>query len=93
MRIATAIFPRLSLLNHSCDPNLIVSYVGTSVTVKSTRPISAESQAFNCYGPHFVRMGGRERREALWRQYHFRCQCEKCVNEVSLFVVAFSAAV
>ena len=81
VRIATAIFPRLSLLNHSCNPNVIVSYVGKTVTAKATRQIEMGQQVFNCYGPHFVRMGVRERREALWRQYHFQCDCDKCEAE------------
>ena len=78
MRIATAIFPRLSLLNHSCDPNIIVSYVGTTVTAKATRQIPAGDEVFNCYGPHHLRMSVGERREALRQQYHFHCRCTRC---------------
>ena len=78
VRIATAIFPRLSLLNHSCDPNIIVSYVGTTVTAKATRRIPAGDEVFNCYGPHHLRMTVGERREALRQQYHFHCRCMRC---------------
>ena len=60
---------------------MIVSYVGKTVTAKATRQIEMGQQVFNCYGPHFVRMGVRERREALWRQYHFQCDCDKCEAE------------
>lgn len=81
VRIATAIFPQLSLLNHSCDPNVIVSYVGTTVTAKSTRPIRDGQQVYNCYGPHFARMGVKDRRIALQQQYHFYCRCHKCETE------------
>jgi len=78
VRIATAIFPRLSMMNHSCDPNIIVSYVGTTVTAKATRPILPGEEIFNCYGPHHLRMSRKERRDALKQQYHFICRCSKC---------------
>uniref|UniRef100_A0A8C6YKY5 Protein-lysine N-methyltransferase SMYD4 n=1 Tax=Nothoprocta perdicaria TaxID=30464 RepID=A0A8C6YKY5_NOTPE len=49
VRLATAFFPVLSLLNHSCSPNISVSFNGTSVTIRASRPIPRGQEIFHCY--------------------------------------------
>ncbi|KAK3550116.1 hypothetical protein QTP86_020664 [Hemibagrus guttatus] len=64
-RIATAMFPVLSLLNHSCQPNTSISFgvglsssgssnpvyfSGVTVTVRACRDISAGQELLHCYG-------------------------------------------
>lgn len=54
VRLATAIFPVLSLLNHSCCPNTSVSFSGTAATVRAAQPISSGQEVLHCYGkPQF----------------------------------------
>lgn len=50
VRLATAFFPVLSLLNHSCSPNISVSFSGTAATVRASQPISSGQEIFHCYG-------------------------------------------
>ncbi|XP_052660230.1 SET and MYND domain-containing protein 4 isoform X4 [Harpia harpyja] len=49
MRLATAFFPVLSLLNHSCCPNISVSFSGTAATVRASQPIPSGQEIFHCY--------------------------------------------
>ncbi|OXB73401.1 UNVERIFIED_CONTAM: hypothetical protein H355_017055 [Colinus virginianus] len=49
VRLATAFFPVLSLLNHSCSPNISVSFSGTAVTVRASQPIPSGQEIFHCY--------------------------------------------
>ncbi|XP_010283850.1 PREDICTED: SET and MYND domain-containing protein 4, partial [Phaethon lepturus] len=50
VRLATAFFPVLSLLNHSCCPNTSVSFSGTAATVRASQPIPSGQEIFHCYG-------------------------------------------
>ncbi|XP_019366830.1 PREDICTED: SET and MYND domain-containing protein 4 isoform X1 [Gavialis gangeticus] len=82
VRLATAFFPVLSLLNHSCNPSTSVTFSGTAVTVRASQPIPRGQEIFHCYGPHRCRMGAAERRQRLLSQYFFVCQCQACQEEL-----------
>lgn len=77
-RIFTAIFPKISLLNHSCDPNIWNRFTGPYLTIYASRTIKENEEVFNCYGPHYKLMDREERQSALKQQYCFQCECEKC---------------
>lgn len=78
-RIFTAIFPTISILNHSCDPNIWNRFDGPNLTIYASRDIGNKEEIFNCYGPHFKLMPRTERQSALKQQYCFDCNCEKCI--------------
>lgn len=77
-RVFTAIFPKISLLNHSCDPNIWNRFTGPYLTVYASRDIQHNEEVFNCYGPHYKLMDKEERQSALQQQYCFRCECKRC---------------
>ncbi|XP_050177592.1 SET and MYND domain-containing protein 4 [Myiozetetes cayanensis] len=81
VRLATAFFPVLSLLNHSCCPNTSVAFSGTAATVRASQPIPRGQEIFHCYGPHQCRMGAAERQQLL-SQYFFECRCRACLDEL-----------
>jgi hypothetical protein len=47
--------------------------------IYATRPISANAEIYNCYGPYFKQQETRERQKILKEQYSFDCCCEKCL--------------
>lgn len=77
-RIFTGIFPRVSMLNHSCDPNIRNCFDGKRLTIVATRDITEGEEVFNCYGPHWKLMSYQERQDTLRLQYNFECKCTKC---------------
>nr|XP_061787282.1 SET and MYND domain-containing protein 4 [Nerophis lumbriciformis] len=86
-RVATALFPTLSLLNHACCPNTSLAFsvgeppgVAVTVTVRASRSVSPGQEVTHCYGPHSSRMVARERRRLLLEQYYFLCECGACVR-------------
>ncbi|NXG04129.1 SMYD4 protein, partial [Sakesphorus luctuosus] len=81
VRLATAFFPVLSLLNHSCCPNTSLSFSGTTATVRASQPIPRGQEIFHCYGPHQCRMRVAERQQLL-SQYFFECRCRVCLDEL-----------
>ncbi|RXG60304.1 SET and MYND domain-containing protein 4 [Armadillidium vulgare] len=80
-RIATAIYPLASLMNHSCLPSIINSFNGSTLIIHSIEDIKKEDQIFNCYGPHACRQQRKERQAALQQQYFFQCCCKACTDE------------
>lgn len=80
VRAFTGLFPRVSLLNHSCDANIWNAFSGARLTVHASRGIAQGEQVFNCYGPHYRLMDTAERRRALREQYCFECDCPKCAQ-------------
>ncbi|KYN29622.1 SET and MYND domain-containing protein 4 [Trachymyrmex cornetzi] len=77
-RIATAIYPSASMMNHSCDPNIINSFLGQFLITKATQDIAAGEEVFNCYGADFRRMLRKDRQEKMESQYCFKCNCAAC---------------
>ncbi|XP_001504392.4 SET and MYND domain-containing protein 4 isoform X1 [Equus caballus] len=78
VRLATGIFPVVSLLNHSCSPNTSMSFVSTVATVRASQRIGKGQEILHCYGPHESRMGVAERQQKLRSQYFFDCTCPAC---------------
>jgi len=85
VRYATAIYPRVSLLNHSCNSNIlsIFNYDSSTIVVKAARSIQANEEIYNCYGPHYLKMSLFERQTSLLEQYRFNCDCEACTSQIS----------
>ncbi|XP_057569991.1 SET and MYND domain-containing protein 4 isoform X2 [Hippopotamus amphibius kiboko] len=81
VRLATGLFPVVSLLNHSCSPNTSVSFTSTVATVRASQQIRKGQEILHCYGPHKSRMGVAERRQKLRSQYFFDCNCPPCERE------------
>lgn len=81
VRLATGIFPVVSLLNHSCSPNTSVSFVSTVATIRASQQIGKGQEILHCYGPHASRMGVAERQQKLRSQYFFDCSCPACQKE------------
>lgn len=77
-RIATAIYPSASMMNHSCEPNIINSFLGHILITKATQDIMAGEEVFNCYGADFRRMPRKERQDKMESQYCFKCNCAAC---------------
>ena len=76
-RIATAIYPSASMMNHSCDPTVINSFFNQRLIVRAIKPVKAGGEVYNCYGPHFRHHPLPERQENLRGQYHFTCECTR----------------
>ncbi|KAL6078554.1 hypothetical protein STEG23_011123 [Scotinomys teguina] len=81
VRLATGIFPVVSLLNHSCSPNTSVSFTSTVATIRAAQQIRKGQEIVHCYGPHESRMGVAERQQKLSSQYFFDCSCPACHAE------------
>eukprot|EP00796_Vickermania_ingenoplastis_P007186 gene7186-5048_t len=78
-----------SLLNHSCDPNCFLSFVGNPqscsgrVVVKAIKPVNAGDELTISYGglTRFKVHSKQNRAQLLLQRYGFSCRCDYCVAD------------
>ena len=83
--IGSAAMPVLSLINHSCDPNVTRVCYGDVVVVKVIRPIGRGEEILDNYGYHFAIHERSQRQSKLESQYYFRCNCPPCAQDWPLY--------
>ncbi|XP_049854136.1 SET and MYND domain-containing protein 4-like [Schistocerca gregaria] len=92
IEIGAAAYSFLSLINHSCDPNVVRnSHCGSTAVLRVIKPIKKGEQVFDNYGYHYATHSLEERQLHLSSQYFFRCMCEPCTGNWPLYVSLPSA--
>lgn len=79
--IGSAIYPVLSLINHSCDPNVVRHSYGNVCVVRAIRNIPKGSEVLDNYGALCALTPTQERRQKLALQYFFTCNCQACTDD------------
>ncbi len=80
-RVAVALYPRASLVNHACSPTARVQFNGRQLQLVSATAMRPAGEVTISYGPIAGRAAVGARREQLQRQYHFLCCCSACEDE------------
>ena len=81
VEIGSAIYPVLSLINHSCDPNVVRHSYGNICVVRAIRNIPKGSEVLDNYGALSALTPTSERRKKLAPQYFFTCNCLACIDD------------
>lgn len=78
----TAVYLLASLLNHSCDPSVNVTFPrhDAEAVFTAARDIAAGEQLSITYTD--AEAGVQQRQQVLHWSYGFRCRCQKCVEEL-----------
>ncbi|KAM7406264.1 hypothetical protein PAMP_000652 [Pampus punctatissimus] len=77
--LGSAVFPDVALMNHSCSPNVIVTYNGTVAEVRAVQEINPGEEIFNSYID--LLYPTEDRKERLLDSYFFTCQCTECTTK------------
>ncbi|XP_062863276.1 N-lysine methyltransferase SMYD2-A [Trichomycterus rosablanca] len=77
--LGSAVFPDVALMNHSCIPNVIVTYKGTVAEVRAVQEISPGEEIFNSYID--LLYPTEDRNERLIDSYFFSCDCKECTTK------------
>ncbi|XP_076834812.1 histone-lysine N-methyltransferase SMYD3 [Brachyhypopomus gauderio] len=77
--IGVGIYPSMSLLNHDCQPNCVMVFVGKKLHLRAIRNIQPCEELTISYTD--ILAPREERQTLLERQYHFLCQCQRCNRE------------
>eukprot|EP00063_Salmo_salar_P068491 XP_014043326.1 PREDICTED: N-lysine methyltransferase SMYD2-like [Salmo salar] len=65
-------------MNHSCSPNVIVTYKGTVAEVRAVQDIQPGDEIFNSYIDLLYPTD--DRNERLRDSYFFTCVCNECAT-------------
>ncbi|KAA0708961.1 N-lysine methyltransferase SMYD2-B [Triplophysa tibetana] len=77
--IGLAVFPDIALTNHSCCPNVIVTYRGINAEVRAVQDISPGQEIYISYID--VLYPTVDRIERLRDLYYFSCDCKECTTK------------
>ncbi|XP_023488370.1 histone-lysine N-methyltransferase SMYD3 isoform X2 [Equus przewalskii] len=80
--VGVGLYPSMSLLNHSCDPNCSIVFNGPHLLLRAVRDIEAGEELTICYLD--MLMTSEERRKQLRDQYCFECDCFRCQTQDKL---------
>jgi len=83
--IGIACYPYISLVNHSCAPNVNRIYVEGKMFLLCERPIKKGEQLFDCYKATFFTQLKAARQQILLNDYCFNCDCEACRHSYPLY--------
>lgn len=76
-----AVYPTISMSNHSCAANTSRTNMGTTGVLRATKTIFPNEKVFDNYG-YFYHVEGRDqRRKMLAVQYFFECNCMACKED------------
>ncbi|KAF5304647.1 hypothetical protein FQR65_LT07929 [Abscondita terminalis] len=76
--IACAIYPSVSMMNHSCSSNVQICYMREVAVTRASENIAKGDEICNCYGIDY-RFSDRQSRQEHCRQYYyFECCCRIC---------------
>lgn len=78
MNIGVGIYLGPSILDHSCKPNAVATFEGTTITVKAIEDLPSLDLSQIRIPYIDVIKTTRDRRAELQSSYYFWCDCEKC---------------
>ena len=85
LEVGGAVYPTISLTNHSCFPNVTRYNIGANCVLRATRFIPKGAEVLDNYGFYFHVVPSIERRDGLRQQYKFECDCEACEKNWPLY--------
>ena len=81
VELGGAVYPSISLSNHSCSANTSRTNYGRYGVVHAVRSIFPNEKVYDNYG-HFYHTDPREKRQQiLAAQYFFTCNCQACKDD------------
>lgn len=78
--IGVGIYPTISLLNHSCSPNILSLFHRNKIVARAAKNLECGTEINYCYGPSVARMSKKDRQRLLKEQYFFTCNCDCCAR-------------
>lgn len=79
--IGLGLYPTVSLLNHSCDPNLELIFYNDTCAVRAIQNVNSGKELCIDYGYLYYVTPKKQRQLSLAAQYFFDCQCVACIRD------------
>lgn len=79
--VGAALYHSAAYFNHSCCPDVVRYFVGTTIVLSAARPIRANEMIAENYGPVFTKQSRQVRQKSLQSRYWFKCACICCKED------------
>uniref|UniRef100_A0A8D8B1K6 SET and MYND domain-containing protein 4 n=1 Tax=Culex pipiens TaxID=7175 RepID=A0A8D8B1K6_CULPI len=76
--ITGPLFPIASIINHSCDPNVVTAARLSYIKLIVLKPIAKGEQIFISYGPVWYQNKDDRKQEQTMSLFRFQCGCVAC---------------
>lgn len=76
--VGAAVYNSAVYFNHSCCPDVIRYFVGTSIILCASHPLQPGQTISENYGPIFTKQTLPIRQKNLQSRYWFKCECIAC---------------
>lgn len=83
--IGEGTYPIGSLFNHSCRPNAVALYNGTTQLIRLIEDVEQGEEITLAYID--VANSRRDRAQKLWEKYFFECDCERCSSNEGFGII------
>jgi len=85
LELAGAVYPSISLSNHSCAGNTSRTSYGTTCVVRAIQTINPNEKVYDNYGQFYHTEEKESRQQRLNAQYFFACRCPACTHNWPLY--------
>ena len=81
--IGTGMYLGTSILDHSCKPNAVATFDGTTVKIRILEDYNSSELDYSKIFISYIDLmnTAEERRKQLQNSYYFRCDCPRCSDE------------
>lgn len=79
--VGAALYHSAAYFNHSCYPDVVRHFVGTTIVLSAVRPIQPNEMIAENYGPIFTKQPLQLRQKNLQSRYWFKCACVCCKED------------
>lgn len=84
--VFSAFFPKMCMLNHSCDPNTRLHVDGTKIYAYAIRDIGENEELFSTYGPSYKLSSTADRQLQMRTEFFFECNCNRCASKDTTYL-------
>ncbi|KAH8128415.1 hypothetical protein FP744_10008694 [Trichoderma asperellum] len=77
--LGTAIDLGAAMLNHNCEPNIVIIFNSIRVEVRAVNNLKAGEELLHCY--RNIAYDCTFRNPRIAARYQFKCQCDRCIRE------------
>jgi tetratricopeptide (TPR) repeat protein len=85
LEIGAALYPTLSLINHSCNPTVVRHYYSDECVLRAIRNMRKGEEILDNYGALWAVHPKKFRQDKLKDQYFFTCQCDACLVDWPIY--------
>ncbi|XP_076298216.1 protein-lysine N-methyltransferase SMYD4-like [Lasioglossum baleicum] len=90
--VGRGLYTSASMMNRSCDMNIVMNFVDQYQIIRASRDIAANEEIFFTFGQHYRYTSTEERQKQMSGCYYYTCKCKPCTqSNLKYFVERFTA--